>query len=229
MNIKAGVPALAILVLATVVVACGGGGSGTKTTVRTVTAARSPVVSTGVPELDQVAAAAASVDTIELAGLAGYQRVPCKKNIPNPAAGDPPLCRESEPDEAQVEVLAAVRCDATWVRPEQVPDAFKAALGDATPSFTAAYRPKVSFSTFGGGFGAQRVVVFNTGTRPGGGDSGAAFYIKDGRIVLIANECQNFADLIGPDKVDSFIIEPKGKSAASSTDAPPPPADTPAP
>ena len=229
MNRKAGVPALALLVFAAIVAACGGGDSGTKTTIRTIPA-RAPVATTGVPELDQIVGGATSVDTIELAGLTGYQKISCKKSIPNPAPNDPPLCRENEPDGAQVEVLASAKCAGEWVRPEQVPDAFKAALGDGTPKFVAAYRPKPTFSTFGGGLGAQQVVVFETGSRPGGGQSGAALYIKDGRVVIVATECANFADLIAPQNVASFIIDPKGVTpSAAATEPPPPPADTPAP
>ena len=222
---KAAFPALAVLAVA-LFAACGGGGSGTKTTIRTVIPRTVvPVATTGVPDLDQIILAAAGADTIELAGLTGYQRIPCKKDIPQPASGDPPLCRNNESDGTPVEALPSWKCEGAWVRPEQVPDAFRAALGDAPPKLVAIYRPKLNWTSFGGGFGAQEVVVFDTGAQQGGGESGAAFYVRDGRVALIATACTKLSDLIAPNNVASFIIEPTGVSgsaAATPTAAPPP-------
>ncbi len=227
---KAGFPALAML--GVVLFAACGGGSGTKTTIRTVTPHTVvAIATTGVPEVDQIAIAAADDDTIELAGLTGYQKVPCKKDIPAPAPGDPPLCRENESDGASVEVLPSTKCESGWVRPEQVPDAFREALGDSPPKIAAVYVPKLNPSSFGGGFGAQQVVVFDTGAQDGGTESGAALHIRDGRVVLIATACQSLSDLIVPSAVDSYIVPPTGVAGATATaPAPiPPPADTPAP
>ena len=113
---KAGFPALALIGVA-LFAACGGGGSGTTTTIRTVVPRTVvAVATTGVPDLDQIIIAAADADTIELAGLTGYQRIPCKKDIPQPAPGDPPLCRDNESDGASVEVLPSAKCEGGWVR-----------------------------------------------------------------------------------------------------------------
>ena len=221
---KAGFPALALIGVA-LFAACGGGGSGTTTTIRTVVPRTVvAVATTGVPDLDQIIIAAADADTIELAGLTGYQRIPCKKDIPQPAPGDPPLCRDNESDGASVEVLPSAKCEGDWVRPEQVPDAFRAALGDA-PKLVAVYRPKPGSNAPGGSSGAQQVAVFDTGPQQGGGEAGAAFQIRDGRVVLIATACTKLSDLIAPNNVASFIIEPTGASgsaAATPTAAPPP-------
>ena len=222
---KAGFPALALIGVA-LFAACGGGGSGTTTTIRTVVPRTVvAVATTGVPALDQIIIAAADADTIELAGLTGYQRIPCKKDIPQPAPGDPPLCRDNESDGASVEVLPSAKCEGGWVRPEQVPDAFRAALGDSPPKLVAVYRPKLDANAPGGSSGAQQVVVFDTGAQQGGDESGAAFHIRDGRVVLIATACTKLSDLIAPNNVASFIIEPTGASgsaAATPTAAPPP-------
>ncbi len=227
-------PALAAMLLAVSLAACGG--SGTKTTTHTVGAGSSqpppPAKTfTNLPAVDQVASAAVAHDSIELAGLTGYQKIACLKDAPE-AGGGPPACRADEADGKDVEVLPSQHCadGRAWIRPEQVPDAFSLALPPPT-TVVAAYAPKADPAAFGGGFGGTQVLVFQTGAAGASGASGAALHIKDGRVVWIETVCQNLSEFLTPERVDSFIIDPKGiavpappptEVAAPTTDVPPP-------
>lgn len=206
--------ALGLLVAGSLIAAaCGGGGN--TTTVSTVAGGGTAVHTapiTGIGEVDAVANAALNGDTIQLAALTGYAKVACTTN-PAPGGGAPPVCRDTESDGTQVEVLASKACEQEWVRPEQVPDTFAQALKD-TPTFDAAYVPKD-----GGGISAQYVVVFTTGTRSDGSPSGAALYIKDGRIAMVQTECNAFSELVNPDVVQSYVATPISGAGASATPA----------
>src|SRR4029077_18550783 len=128
--------------------------------------------------------------------------------------GAPPTCRDTESDGTEVEVLASKACEQEWVRPEQVPDAFGQAL-QGSPQFDAAYVPKD-----GAMIGAQYVVVFTTGSRPDGSPSGAALYIKDGRIAMVQTLCNSFSELVNPDVVQSYVATPISGASGASTPAP---------
>jgi hypothetical protein len=207
-------------ILAAAFVAGCGGGSGTKTTVRTVPASEATrAVVTGDPPVDQVIAAALASDDIELAGLVGYQKVACKRDSAE-RSGDPPSCRETEADGTLVEVLPVSACDSGWVRPEQVPDSFRLDLPQGKPVMVAVLKPKATPTTFGGGFGADQAVVFRTGTHGDGSAMGVALHLRNGRVVWIEADCKNFLELIAPEKVDAFIVDPNG------TVTPPTPAPT---
>ena len=215
----------AAAILAVLVAACGG--SETKTVVRTAPASvapkRAPVTVTGAPALDQVLGAAIAVDDIELAGLTGYQKVSCKKGSSD-GPGEPPSCRPNESDDTSVEVLPSSACSDGWVRPEQVPDAFRFTLR-AAPELLAVAKPHIDPAVFGGGFGAEEVAIFRTGTHAEGQPAGVALHIKDGRVVWIEADCHDLSELVAPEKVDSFVFDPKGIATASSP-APPAPEST---
>ena len=217
----------AAVLIASFIAGCRGGG--TKTTVRTVTASEpTRAVITGDGPLDQVIAAALVSDDIELAGLAGYQKIACRKDSAQ-RPGDPPACRETEADGALVEVLPVTACEGGWVRPEQVPDAFRAALRSGTPRILAVFKPRATPAAFGGGFGAEQVVVFRTGTHPDTQPQGVALHIKNGRVVRIESDCRNVLLLIASEKVDAFIIDPRGTvTPPTPTPQTPAPSGTPA-
>ena len=214
MRLPTGVAFVLVLAAAMVASACGGGGN--KTTVSTVAGGRTPAHTspiTGIGEVDGISNAALDSDTIQLAALVGYQKVKCSKN-PGTGSNAAPLCRDNEDDGAEVEVLAMKACDQTWVRPEQVPDAFGQALS-GTPKFDAAFVPK-----FENGQGAQYVVVFTTGTRSDGSPNGAALYIKDGRIAMIQTPCNSFSELVSTDVAEAFIATPVSGAGAAATATP---------
>jgi len=205
--------------------ACGGGPS--STTTRTVAPLPTVAVNTGAPELDTVARDAIARDDIQLAALAGYATVPCVAGDQAGGSVVAPTCRENEADGMPVEVLPqTLDCQPGYVRPEQVPDAFRAALGD-TPKLVAVYTPKPDAQAFGSGFGAGSVVVLQSGTHDDGQVSGVALHIKDGRVVWIERDCTNVFELMTPARVDSYIVSPGGTPAATAPTQPP--ADTPAP
>lgn len=202
--------ACAAIIAAGFVAGCGGG-SGTKITVRTAPASEATrAVVTGDPPVDQVIAAALASDNIELAGLVGYQKVACKKGSAE-QPGDPPACRDNEADGTLVEVLpVTASCDGGWVRPEQVPDSFSLDLPRGKPAMLAVMKPKATPATFGGGFGADEAVVFRTGTHGDGSAMGVALHLRNGRVVWIEADCKNLLELIAPERVGTFIIDPKG-------------------
>lgn len=212
-------------ILAAAFVAGCSGGSGTKTTVRTPPASQpTRVVVTGDPPVDQVIGAALVSDNIELAGLVGYQKIQCKKDSPG-RPGDPPPCRDTEADGTAVEVLpVTASCDGGWVRPEQVPDSFRLDLPEGKPVMLAVLKPKATPATFGGGFGADQTVVFRTGTHGDGSAMGVALHLRNGRVVWIEADCRNLLELIAPERVDAFIVDPNGTVTPST----PTPAASPA-
>jgi hypothetical protein len=162
-------------------------------------------VSTGDLSLDKVIVESLSRDDIALAGLTGYQLRPC---VPVGTPAEEPECREGEEPDTEVEVLAGSSCTNAWIRPEVVPDAFRLSLAPDEPKLLAVYRPTYAEGTFGGGFGAAAVAVFDTGARVDGTPKGVSMHILDGRIVWLQNDCANVSELLEPDRIASFIIEP---------------------
>jgi len=209
----------ATLGAALIAFACGGG-SGTTVTERTVSADETPrpkptlEMSSGFAEVDAVIAAALAQDDIELAGLTGYQKLPCR--APE-EAGDGPECREGESAGAEVEVLAATTCENAWVRPEAVPDAYKVSFAPDPPELVAVYTPRFSDTAFGGGFGATAVAVFKTGIHENGLTRGTALYINKGRTVWIRSDCADLVELLDPAGVDTYLIAPGEEAVPSPT------------
>lgn len=207
-----------VLALSSVVFLIACGDSGSTTTVKTLgpgeagTPRPRPTlaVSSGRPEVDNVIIAALARDDIALAGLTGYSKIACRDTDD---VGDAPACRDDESSGDEVEVLAAAGCDTGWVRPETVPDAFRLALAPHDPKLLAVYVPAYPEGTFGDGFGANAVAVFDTGAAPGAQPKGAALHIKDGRVVWIETGCVDAAALLDPAKIGSFIIEPPPAAA----------------
>jgi hypothetical protein len=209
----------AVVALAALLAACGGGGTKTNTTASAGTPrpeAGQAVIS-GDPAVDKLIAAALAGDDIGLAGLAGYTAVACKKDSAQ-HPGDPPACRASEADAAKVEVLPASGCDTGWVRPEEVPDAFRANLAGKLV-LLAVLKPNVTPDTFGGGFGADTVIVFQTGAHSDGQAAGVALHARIGRVAWIEHDCHNVLELIAPVRVASFVVDPKG-SVTPATPSP---------
>lgn len=196
--------------------ACGGddGPSVVETTRQPGTPQNVPTPTTGIPELDQVINAALARDYIELAGLTGYQRVACASDSAE-GPGAPPVCRSGEEDGTEVEVLPVSACEGTWVRPEQVPDAFRGSLSEGELRVAAVFRPNLSSDAFGGGFGAEYGIALGTGPAGDGTTNGAVFQVKDGRVVWIQQACApptggNLEQLIEPGRVQEFIVAPAG-------------------
>jgi len=204
-------------VLALAAAACAGGG-GTTTTVRTVPAAASAV--TGVAEVDRLVAAAESGDAIELAALTGYTRVACDPQAGD--TGDAPKCRDSEGGGAEVEVLASSGCDRAWVRPEQVPDTYRSALADGVRLY-AVYEPNAAAEASTRGSGAQYVIVLVGSNREDGPAAGVALHVKDGRVTWLERSCAQVGELVGADRVRSFVVAPAGPTPAAETPTAPPP------
>ena len=185
-------------------VGCGDDGTDTTTSTSEPPEPRPTLaVSSGMPEVDQVLVAAIGKDDIELAALTGYQTRPCAAE-----AGIDPTCRPGEDVGTEIEVLAASSCDDGWVRPEEVPDAFRLALEPDTPELLAVYRPAYAEGTFGGGFSASTVAVFDTGERDDGTPKGVALHINNGRVVWLETDCPELSELLAPDRIAEFIIEP---------------------
>ena len=188
-----------LAVVAALLVACGGGG-GASSTSQTV-GPRTPVnkVTTGVPDLDQPLNTALSGDEIEMARLTGYQKVDCS---PFPGGDNPPpICRSDETSGTPVEVFGRVNCDGklAWVRPEDVPDAYRSSLGGGNVKLAGVYAPKPPAARFD----SQYVAVMTSGTA-----AGVAVYIHNGRIVAVEDACGNVSRLLGADRVASFVIQP---------------------
>ncbi len=191
---------LVIGVLAAIVVACGSGGDNAASTATPTPADN--YAPTGKVEVDHLINAALQVDTIEMAALTGYQKVPCTRSGAS-YPGAPPACRENEQEGAEVEVLPSTSCDFAWVRPEQVPDLYQSVLGTA-PQLNSVYSLNPGLFSFAAG----EVIVLQTGTRSDGSPSGVAFYVKDGRIVRAQTGCRSFQELTDPGLVQSFIVAP---------------------
>ena len=164
-----------------------------------------PLVQTGNPSLDATLTFALRRERIELAGLTGYQQIPCANDAADPA--QTPVCRPTEQEGTPVEVLAVTNCSSSLVRPEQVPDVYEIALAGsgAETSVVAVYRPTPEFARFG----AQYVGVVRTN-----GDEepprGAALFINEGRVVSIENDCDDLARLYAPERVAEWLIQPEG-------------------
>ena len=193
---------LAVAVVAFAALACGD--SGTETTVRTPASPSGVTANTGIPSLDYTLNAALRADRIELAGLTGYQQIPCVET--SQGAGSAPVCRESEPVGSPVEVFPVLQCELQWTRPEVVPDAYQQALGES-PSLYAVYRPVGRPMVLL----ADYVAVFDTD--PGDAQSGVALTLREGRVIGLEYDCGNFAALTAPDKVQEFIVQPDGAPA----------------
>jgi hypothetical protein len=207
---------VAAAVLVSVLAAACGGGRGTTTVVRTVAAGPGArAVITGDGSIDLVVDAALRVDDIALAGLTGYEHVPCKKGAAE-ELGDAPACRENESNGTPVEILASSACANGWVRPEQAPDAYRFSLAPDKPELVSVIKPRLGPFVYGGGFGAQSVAVFRTKTGGDGQPGGVALHITDGRISWIEASCRNVAELTAPERVESVIFDPKNPAASSS-------------
>ncbi len=201
--------------VAVALVACGGGG-GTNTTSRTVASTGIVTkVTTNVPEINQVLNTALSGDNIEMARLTGYQRIPCAATPSgNPP---PPLCRSTEAEGTPVEVFAQIGCDGnvTWIRPEDVPDGYKAALGASDTQLEAVY----ATTAFAARYESQYVAVIKNPKREDGSSGSTAVYLHNGRIVALEDDCGNPARLIGNERVAAFVVPP---TATAGTPAPTP-------
>lgn len=179
-----------------------------------------PVV-TGIPDADHLIDAALRKDDIELAGLTQYQNVPC---VPG---GGPagPACRAGESEGDVVEALPASSCDDGWVRPENVPDAYRLALEPGDPKLLAVYRPAYPADEFGAnapagpGHNGQVVAVFDTGLRDDGAPKGVALHMDPGKIVWLETDCAGLTTLLDPARAASYLIEPEGGAPANPTAA----------
>ncbi|MBI5285306.1 MAG: hypothetical protein HY874_09455 [Chloroflexi bacterium] len=195
-------------------VACSGDGTTTTVSIVPVSSA-SPVAISGIPEVDHIINAAVAGDMIELAALTGYQRVACETEASD-GSGAPP-CREDESTGDEVEVLAASACERTWVRPELATQAYRSALGFGAASPVAVYKPADSSNTFEGGFGAQYVAVLSTGRRDDGSPAGVALHLTNGRITWLERDCTQLSELLGSDRVESFVVDPAAPPEDTAT------------
>jgi hypothetical protein len=219
--VRTAVCSLAAAVLVSVFAAACGGDSDTKTVTRTVVDAgptRPPIASvTGDGTIDQIIDAVVRADDIALAGLSGYQRVPCKIGTPEELAGAPP-CRDAETDGTAVEVLASTACTNGWIRPEQVPDAYRYNLAPDKPQLILVFKPLPGPTTYGNGFGATTTIVARTRTSTDGQPGGVALHINNGRIAWVEASCLNISELTAPDRIESVIYDP-ANPAGSTTPA----------
>lgn len=118
----------------------------------------------------------------------------------------------SEKPGTTVQVLAVSNCNRSWVRPEQVTATYRSMLTGKV-SLYAAYVPSDTSDTYDGGFGSQYVVVFSVG----GGSSGVALHVKDGRVTWIEHACPDLAGLVASSRVKSFIVGLGSTPATSAT------------
>lgn len=203
---------IAILVvgLALSATACGGGGGGTHAT-STPGEPSGPAptpVEIKIPGTEPVILplnAALASDAIELARQTGYTSIACTSDQNAPQKG--PACREGEGSGTDVDALASLVCDGSWLRPEAVPDAFQFVLR-TEPRLYAMYVPKHVPGAFGADLGVQYVVVMRGGTRLDGTPEGFALHIKEGRIAMLQTVCTSFDSLVTPNLVDSYIVAP---------------------
>ena len=195
----------------TIAVACSDDGGTTEVVVTrdpdTQPTSNIPVV-TGMPDVDHLIDAALRKDDIELAGLTQYQQIPCT-TAAGPAG---PECRDTESEGDVVEALPASSCDDGWVRPENVPDAYRLALEPGEPKLLAVYRPAYAEDEFGGGHGGQVVAVFDTGLRDDGTPKGTALHMDPGKVVWLETDCLGLAQLLDPARAASYLIEPEAPS-----------------
>lgn len=199
--------------------ACGGGST------RTTPADSSPAAlpsrtTTYIAEIEQPLSVALSGDVIELAGLTGYRDVACVTEPATlPAA---PLCRPNESAGTMVEVLPSSGCDDGWLRPEQVPAAYKRALSGNSRKVIAVYEPAHDASLFGAGFDAAYVGVIETDKHEDGSPAGVALHIsRSGRVVWLETDCNALSRLLAPSRIGKRIDMP-GESVALTVAQTPP-------
>jgi hypothetical protein len=190
----------ALILSSLVLVACRGGGDDGAPTVESLqpTAPSGPP---GVPPL--VLSAVLAADPIALAGLTFYQQEECVSE--SEGAGSPPVCRENEEEDQDVDVFRAVFCEAGWVRPEQVPDAYEGVLGEGDVTLFAAYVPAEGGTP--AEMTADTMLVMRTASDDAN-PTGFALAVNGGRIVAVEADCGDFARLYAPDRVASFFVEP---------------------
>jgi len=155
---------------------------------------------TGVPQLDFTLEAALRRDAIELAGLTAYQEIACEESPQG--AGAPPACRENEDDGTEVQVFPVAQCELQWTRPEDVPDAYERALGQAKPEIVAVY--EIADQPLD--LDAEYAAVLRTPETEGA--EGIALWINGGRVVELEYDCGNFEGLYADERVERFLIEP---------------------
>lgn len=199
-------PAVVLCVaLAMTAAACSGGGKAK--TAATVAPGDAPTqVTIKIPGTEPVVLvlnAANAGDAIELARLTGYSAKACSTS----GANGSPACRDEEKDGTDVQVLAAMACDRSWIRPESVPDAYKSALSEGA-KLIALYKPKRGAGAVGADLSVEYVLVMQSGNRNDGTADGAALHIRDGRVVMIETPCAGFLQLINADRIDSYVVNP---------------------
>jgi hypothetical protein len=182
--------------------------SGTETTVRTPNSDDEPAISTGIGDVDHIVNTALAVEGVELAGLTGYQHIPCVEE--SEGAASPPVCRETEEVGQEVEAYPVLQCELAWMRPEVLTDVYLQALGD-DPRLVTIYRPQARPLVLE----ADYVAVFDTNT--GDDRAGVALSIQDGRIVQVEYDCNNFAGLYADEKVQEFVVAPEGGDVADDS------------
>lgn len=199
------------VVLATAAAACSGGGGSTSTVTPAQGPAPTPVTIkiAGTEPVVLVLNAATAGDAIELARLTGYSAKPCSSGG---TAGLPP-CRDSEQDGTEVNILAQMSCDRSWIRPELVADAYMSAFRDGA-QLVALYKPKPGAAALPADLDIEYVMVLQTGTRPEGTQDGVALHIRDGRVVMIERPCIGFLQLLAPERVGSFVVRPTPAGAS---------------
>jgi hypothetical protein len=208
----ASIGVLLVLTLTALPACNGGGGSKATPPPSGDPPTRVPIKVPGTEPVVLVLNAALAGDTIELARLTGYAEVACKKDVAG--SGGPPACRDNESDGQAVMVLARLDCEGGWVRPEQVSDAYRAAL-NGPAKLLALFVPKPNPSAYGGNLGVQYVMVMQTGTRSDGTADGFALHIRDGRVLMLQTPCTGLLQLIDPATVSSYIVAP-GSSAVAT-------------
>jgi hypothetical protein len=173
---------------------------------------------------DLILNAALAADEIELARLTGYAEVPCE---PEGEATDAALeCRGEEEPGDEVAVFRVTRCESGWVRPEIVPDVYRAMLtadssggadtevketpDDATftPELVAVYRPDLDATGNAEVPGVEHVAVFRTEDRPDGTHFGAALHLVGGRVVHAEEPCISILQLLFGERVESWELAP---------------------
>jgi len=197
-----------------VAMACGGGGSTSGPSAAVGT--RGAGGPTGLPEVDHLIEAAQGGNIIELASLAGYQKVKCVTG----EEGASPKCRGNESAGTSVEVLASSGCQRGWVRPEQVSDTLRTLLPSGEVNLFAVYQPKDTSNSYDGGFGSQYVVVLSAAKRPDGTPTGVALHVNDGRVTWLEHECSEILELIATSRVKAFIIPPVASGATQAAGTP---------
>jgi hypothetical protein len=191
-----------------VAVACGGGdksspsnGTGDPSAPSGGPASQGP---TGLPEVDHLIEAAQGGNVIELAALAGYEKVGCEGG----GSASAPACREGESSGTKVEALAFSNCDKSWVRPEGVTAQYQLLLPSGDVSLYAVYQPSDTSDSFAGGFGSQYVVVLAAGKRSDGQPAGVALHVRQGRVTWLEKACGSIDELVSASRVKSMIVAP---------------------